>query len=178
MDSDSGIPYHVTFGALSLVAGTLATVEYSDRGNVDWPGFVYYFVGAALFVWSVIGTAFKYFTKHRGMAHSIPAAILCGLLTFVFMLRLSLSDAYAFLIGLAVVSGYLTHLVLDEVYAAINFSGFRFTPSSSLGSALKLFSRSVPVNIVIYGSVAGLLFSNYSELQGLAVGFFHAITER
>lgn len=129
IDSDSGVPYHVTFGSLALVAGTLVFAEYSRYGGVDWRSFLYYAGGTALFVWVIVGTVFKHFTKHRGMAHSIPASILTGLGAFMLCSRFAFDDVDAFLVGSAASVGYLAHLVLDEVYAATNFNGLIFSPS-------------------------------------------------
>jgi membrane-bound metal-dependent hydrolase YbcI (DUF457 family) len=171
IDSDSGVPYHVTFGSLALVAGALAFAEYSRYGAVDWRSFLYYAVGTAVFVWIVVGTVFKHFTKHRGMAHSIPAAILTGLCTFMLCSRFAFDDTDAFLIGSAASIGYLIHLVLDEVYAATNFNGVIFSPSRSLGSALKLFSNSLITNIVMYGTIVYLCSVNFLRLRTLYVFF-------
>lgn len=164
IDSDSGVPYHETFGSLSIIAAVLAFTEYARRGGLDWQGFLYSSFGAAFFVWVVIGTVFKRFTKHRGMAHSIPAVVLSGLLTFSLSSRFPFDDSEAFLIGLAVMTGYLSHLVLDEMFAAVNFEGLRYSPSNSLGSALKFFSRSLSVNVAVYGSILFLFFGNAARL--------------
>jgi hypothetical protein len=171
IDSDSGVPYHVTFGSLALVAGALAFAEYSRYGVVDWRLFLYYAVGTALFVWVVVGTVFKHFTRHRGMAHSIPAAILTGLCAFMLCSRCAFDDPESFLISSAASVGYLIHLVLDEVYAATNFNGIIFSPSRSLGSALKMFSHSLFMNVVMYGTIVFLCVVNLLRLRTLFTFF-------
>src|SRR5437868_5398977 len=79
--------------------------------------------GVALFVWGIVGTIFKRVTHHRGMAHSIPAAVLAGLATFFAASHFYFSDQDAFLLGVAVLAGYVVHLILDEIYAGVNFHG-------------------------------------------------------
>ena len=84
-----------------------------------------------------LGECLKRFTKHRGMFHSIPAAIIFGELTFL----LATGDT----IGIrafkaaAVVFGFISHLVLDELYSIETKNG-RIRTKSSLGTALKLFN--------------------------------------
>jgi len=122
IDSDSGVPFHVTFGALSLVSAGFVFSSLSRHGYGMFEA-VPYALGMAVFVWVIVGTLFKKWTKHRGMAHSLPAAVLAGLLVFFVAGRLSFSDADAFLLGVSAIFGYLVHLVLDELYAAVDFEG-------------------------------------------------------
>lgn len=167
MDSDSGIPFHMAFGSLSLVSGALVFVSSYEENPSDWQGNIVAAVGASLFLWVVVGYVFKRFTRHRGMAHSIPAAILSGLVTFFVASRFSFSDPDAFLFGVAMISGYLVHLVLDEVWEAVNFHGIPFIPNKALGSSLKIFSPSMFSNVAVYGAISFLLLGNMDRLLTL-----------
>jgi len=81
-----------------------------------------------------IGNLFKKFTKHRGMWHSIPAALVAGMATFLICLTVDLEiRIYK---AWAVVIGFISHLVLDEVYA-VNWEGKLPTAKRSFGTALK-----------------------------------------
>ncbi|MEI7749987.1 MAG: metal-dependent hydrolase [Candidatus Moraniibacteriota bacterium] len=175
IDSDSGVPFHVTFGALSLVSGVLAFLSFFRQASLGWQGAVLRALGVTAFVWIVVGAIFQRITRHRGMAHSIPAALLSGLVTFFLASRYSFGDADAFILGTAITAGYLVHLILDEVYAVVNFHGKPFRPSIALGSALKLFSDSMPVNIAVYGAIAFLLAGNVSRLMSLATSLWRII---
>ena len=54
-------------------------------------------------------------TDHRGLFHSVPAALLAGLLTCAaFYHGLDFSPLEAWISGLFVCFGYLVHLLLDE----------------------------------------------------------------
>lgn len=167
IDSDSGIPFHVTFGSLALVAGGLGALY----AYTAWPGNYWLLLGvpvAAIFiVWGVIGVIFKKFTRHRGMAHSIPAAILAGLITFSVTTYLGFADWQAFLLGLALTAGYILHLILDEVWAGMNFHGQLFVPNKAFGSALKLVSHDHRLTVITYLAIAGMISLNSSELYQL-----------
>jgi len=102
------------------------------------------------------------------MAHSVPAAVLAGLLVFTVADRLGFGDVDAFLLGISVVSGYLVHLVLDELYAMVDFEGRRFAPNRSLGSSLKFSSPSRWSTILAYMGIIALSVGNGSRLRTLA----------
>ena len=168
MDSDTSTPFHIAFGSLAIIAGTLTFITVHKQAPSDWRTILLFTGGVAAFVWMGIGYAFKRFTRHRGMAHSLPAALLSGLAVFFLAGRFSFSDEEAFILGVAVVAGYLIHLVLDEVYAAVNFHGHNIGPNKAFGSALKLKSKSGLVNLVVYGAIVLLLMGNTTRLLNLA----------
>lgn len=163
MDSDSGVPFHTVFGSLSLVFGVLTFIELSKSGVYEPYSIAIRAFGASFIVWGVVGTVFKRFTRHRGMAHSIPAAILSGMVTDVLALKFSFTQQESFLLGVVIMAGYLLHLILDELYAAVHFDGTPFKPKHSLGSAMKIVSHSIPMNIVIYACIFFMLAGNFSR---------------
>ncbi len=101
-----------------------------------------------------VGGLFRRYTKHRGMWHSIPAAMIAGLATFLvansgdFEIRLFKSWA--------VVIGFVSHLLLDEIYA-VDWQGRRIRVKKSFGTALKFFSKSRWANVVTYGKLVLLV---------------------
>lgn len=171
MDSDTGIPFHVAFGSLTVVVAVLAFLSAYKTAPVNWRLVLITTGGAAVLVWGVVGYAFKRVTRHRGMAHSLPAAFLAGLITFFLASRLYFSDQYSFMLGAAITFGYVLHLVLDELYAAVNFHGRLFVPNKAFGSALKVKSDSWAVNTAVYVAIVFLLAGNVQRLWGLAEGF-------
>ena len=99
------------------------------------------------------------------MAHSIPAAVLADFLSFFQLLLMrDLTNGQLFLLGVAMAFGYLTHLILDEIYAVVNFHGSLFVPNKALGSALKLFSDSWRINLLVYGSIALFVIVSHGEI--------------
>ncbi|MFZ5829652.1 MAG: metal-dependent hydrolase [Planctomycetota bacterium] len=105
--------------------------------------------GAALYcIVRFGGTALlQSLTVHRGVFHSIPAAILFGEAAF---LMASGDDVYlrAFKAG-GVTLGYLSHLVLDEFFS-VEWRGGRWQFKRSFGTALKLFGTSWLPNLILF----------------------------
>lgn len=164
MDSDSGVPFHVTFGSLSLIVGGLVYIVAHKHAPQEYISVAAWVIGAIGFVWVILGSIFKRFTRHRGMAHSIPAAVLSGLCVFSLATRIGFDEWRAFLLGVALMFGYLIHLILDEIYAAVNFHGTLFLPNKALGSALKFFSKSRRINTAVYGGILFFIVGNGHEL--------------
>ncbi len=87
-------------------------------------------------------------TTHRGMFHSLPA---CGIWGASVFLALSGSPVHERMMSAAAAAvGFLSHLVLDELFAFVDASGVRFVPKRSLGSALKLSSPSRRATVSAY----------------------------
>ena len=171
MDSDSSVPFHVTFGSLSLIAAALAFSFVYQESSDNWPRLLGWTLGTAFFVWAVAGTLLKRFTRHRGMAHSLPAGLLAGLVTFFLSSHFGFTDPQAFFLMLAMMLGFLSHLILDEVYAAVNFQGRLFSPNKALGTALKIKSGTPAINIAVYGAILFLLAGNTGRFASLAARF-------
>lgn len=168
MDSDSGIPFHVTFGVLSCIAGSLALIHVMQTAPRDYQLLIGWPIGAMFLVWVVAGAIFKKITRHRGMVHSIPAALLSGLMTFIIAQKYGFVEKDAFFLALALTIGYLGHLVLDEIYAAVNFHGVPFIPNKAFGSALKFLSHSHLINALVYGLIIFLLGGSWDSLSHLS----------
>ncbi len=177
IDSDTGVPFHITFGSLAVVAGGLAFL-YALKNT---PGDYKFLIGAPLFaiffIWVVIGAIFKKLTHHRGMAHSIPAAVLAGLIVFLFAGRSGFEAWSAFLLGVSLTLGYILHLILDEVCSVVNFHGTLFVPNKALGSALKFTSKNHLITVLVYAAIAFLLAGNGQQLIFLATKLTTALSK-
>jgi membrane-bound metal-dependent hydrolase YbcI (DUF457 family) len=110
-------------------------------------------VGALIYVAVRFGVAelLRRYTIHRGMFHSLPAALIAGELAFLLTsgddLRLRVYKAGG------VVLGYVSHLVLDELYS-FEFHRGRMQLKRSFGTALKVFSHSWWPNLSTYAKLA------------------------
>lgn len=104
----------------------------------------------------VLSPIFKRFSVHRGIWHSLLAAVLCGLATSVASYHfLAQEGRLAWAQGLALVLGYLIHLALDELYS-VDLTGARL--KRSFGTALKPFDYRAPRNsLLMLLLVAGLV---------------------
>lgn len=175
MDSDSGIPFHISFGSFAVVAAALTGSAAYQETPDDLLRIALWGIGAFGFVYLILGYVFKRFTRHRGMAHSLPAALLAGLVTFFLAVHFSFADMEAFVLAVAMITGYVGHLVLDELYAAVNFHGTPFVPNKSLGSALKLFSDDKIINLAVYSAILFLSAGHVGRFVNLAERFWRAV---
>jgi hypothetical protein len=101
-------------------------------------------------------------TVHRGMFHSLPAALIAAEIVFLAHDHPGLTDKLVLSGGVFV--GFLSHLVLDEIYS-VDISGVVPKLKASAGSALKLASKSVPASFVTW-LMLGLLTYAIGVEQG------------
>lgn len=175
MDSDSSVPFYITFTSLSIVTAVLIFLSAFRQNPKDIFALIAWPLGSLVLVWGALAPLFKRFTKHRGMAHSIPTAVLVGLITFFAAVQLYFTDSNAFLLGVAIAAGFVIHLALDEIYAALNFHGTMFIPNKAFGSALKLKSQSKLINLAVFGAIIFLLAGNTKRLWDLAESLWNKI---
>ena len=94
---------------------------------------------------------FKQFTTHRGIFHSIPMGFLFGeiFVTYsYFILHLKVLESY--FIGAFVFLGFLTHLILDEIFS-VDIKGARL--KQSFGTAFKLWGHNKLSNFIVYALI-------------------------
>ncbi|SHF68945.1 LexA-binding, inner membrane-associated putative hydrolase [Modicisalibacter ilicicola DSM 19980] len=95
----------------------------------------------------VLSGVFKRFSVHRGIWHSLLAALLGGMLVTTASYQFFSQAAWlAWVHGLAVVSGATIHLLLDECYS-VDLVGARI--KRSFGTAFKLFDYRQPFNSLL-----------------------------
>jgi len=158
LDSDSGVPIRETMAFAAAVTPMLMMDRLQQLGLSHESMVV---AGGCIYLLVRFGVAglMKRYTVHRGMWHSLPAAAIAGLLAFLICaspdMRLRLFKS------LAVVLGFMSHLVLDEL-ASFTIRRGRPRLKKSFGSALKLYSRNGWANISTYGKLLILI--------GLALG--------
>lgn len=152
LDSDSGIPQREMLSFVSVIVPMLMLQRFAALGLTTEH---MVFVAGVMYVAIRfgIGGLFKKFTKHRGMWHSIPAAFVAGMATFLVCLSSEL-DIRIFK-AWAVVVGFIIHLVLDEIYA-VNWQGALPRKKRSFGTALKFWGKDTLPNYATYAKVAVL----------------------
>ncbi|GAB1429868.1 hypothetical protein MASR2M18_07010 [Ignavibacteria bacterium] len=96
------------------------------------------------------------FTVHRGMIHSIPAAVIWGAVVFLAFRRAP--GLTQNIMATAATIGFATHLMIDEMFSLVDISGGKFTPKASSGTALKFFGHAVFPNILTYAILSVLLY--------------------
>jgi hypothetical protein len=107
---------------------------------------------------------FKHLTVHRGMFHSLPAAVIAA--EIAFLAHKSPEPHGQLVLAGGVFLGFLSHLVLDEIYA-VDARGLRIRLNKAAGSALKLASQSAPATMLTWLIMLGL-----SYLVGIDAGYF------
>lgn len=159
LDSDSGVPVRELFG-LAAVVGPLVLLPRLVHMDLSRETILSTLLFGYAFIRYVAATLFKRFTVHRGMYHSIPAMLIAGLC--VYLAYQSPDRNLRFLLAGGVMLGFLSHLVLDEIYS-VDLRGVRIKLKASAGSALKLASTSLPATATCYLILGGLGYLAYQD---------------
>jgi len=165
LDSDSGVPVREMFGLAAVVmplllVPRLVELEMSREGILATLLFGYVVIRYGL------ANLFRRLTVHRGMYHSIPGMLIAGLL--VYLGYSSPDRGLRMVLAGGVMLGFLSHLILDELYS-VDLRGVRIKLKSSAGSALKFFSSSLPATTFCYAVLGALLYLVYLDFRQLPV---------
>lgn len=96
-------------------------------------------LGTLVFVRYGLHAVFHRISVHRGVWHSITAAVFCSIATAaIFYHVLGRHEGVSWLAALFMFIGYITHLILDEIYS-VDVMDARI--KASFGTALKLYDR-------------------------------------
>ena len=121
----SGLAVFFSFVVLFTAAGKLSIAEMF----VVW-------LGTLAFVRYGAKAIFHQFSYHRGVWHSILAAVFCSAITaVVYYYLLRRHEGVAWLAAAFMFLGFLTHLILDEMYS-VDVMDVRV--KQSFGTAVKL----------------------------------------
>lgn len=154
LDSSSGVPVRELFSASATLLPLLLIPRLRQDGFTMEQSLAL-MVLAYILVRYVLSSLFKRWTVHRGMFHSIPAMLIAGLAMYLLyhsselMIRLYLAGG--------VLLGFLSHLVLDEIYS-VDFNGITVSLNQFAGSALKLGSKSFVATGFTYLLLGGLVY--------------------
>ncbi len=146
LDADGGKPVREIFSLLGAVVPLVAI-----RHLMRWCGSVDGVILAAIVVYALTryggAELLKRLSVHRGMFHSIPALFISAEL--VFLAYVSESIPVKCLMAGGVAIGFLSHLLLDELYS-VQWSGLKLKLAKSAGSAFKLTSSRLIPNVFSY----------------------------
>jgi membrane-bound metal-dependent hydrolase YbcI (DUF457 family) len=150
LDSDSGVPVRELFNWSAAVVPMMFLGRLVRAGCTTEQTLVV--LGAAyLFIRFGLSELFRRLSVHRGMWHSVPAMLCAGLL--VFLLYHDPGLKVRTIMGVGVALGFLSHLVLDEIYS-VDFRGLTPKLNKFAGSAVKFSSSSAIANLFCYGLLA------------------------
>ncbi len=160
LDSDSGRPIQILFLTIGIIASFLGCYYLVI---IIEPGMLYVVLATSsifVIVNFVLKRLFMRYTVHRGIFHSLVAVVILTLSVNSLLLSLDLNLFDSIIISSALGTGYLSHLVLDEMYSLVNLSGIPFIPKKSLGTALKISALSLRMNTVIIMMLIILIYAN------------------
>ena len=149
IDSDTSKSYQECIYLLAGI-GCILTVSRLRYHGLDTDFAMFGGAMMLLFIRFGVGSWIKTITVHRGMIHSVPMAILSGQLTF-FAVTGTLEERL--LKAAALTIGFLSHLILDEIYS-IDSTGAKLRLKKSFGTALKWTNPKKPAPVaVIYAAI-------------------------
>lgn len=152
LDSGPGIPLRES---LAFAAAFVPMLLVDRARHMGMTAESMVLAGAAVYMGIRFGLGWllRRYTVHRGMFHSLPACVIFAELAFLLCTSGGLTMRY-FKAG-AVALGFLSHLVLDEIWS-IERRGLGVRFKQSFGTALKLWSKSTWANISTYAKLAVL----------------------
>ena len=136
IDSDHSIPVNLLFSCLATLAAFFSV--FSRINTYSLVEAILLWAAVFLVVRYLVFELFKRFTVHRGVFHSLLAAVFfCFLCATVMHVAFALSSVLSWLSGVFILFGYVIHLLLDELYS-VDMVGARL--KKSFGTALKPIS--------------------------------------
>jgi len=160
VDSDSGRPVQLLFITLGLISSAVVGYHLLFNLELDILYVLFGLLSCFLIVNTVLKRIFMKFTHHRGIFHSVAALVILVLSINSLLLSQKLPLFDAVLVSVAAGVGYLSHLILDELNSIVNLSGIPFIPKKSLGTALKISTKSLKMNALIISIILALIYFN------------------
>jgi hypothetical protein len=149
IDSDFGVPLRETMAFTAAVVPMMLVNRFQSF-LMSYDAMVLAAVSMYLFVRFGIANMIRRSTVHRGMFHSIPAGLIFAGIAFL------ICGAHDFPVRCykagGVFAGFMSHLILDEIYA-VEWKGGAWRFKKSFGTAFKFL-----------GDDAWANFSTYSKL--------------
>jgi hypothetical protein len=164
LDSESGRPLREA-ATLAAAVVPMLMVDRFERMQLNHESMVLAAALVYIAIRFVLTEVFRRYTVHRGMWHSLPAAAIVGMVSFLVMSSEDIS--LRMFKTMAVVLGFISHLILDEIWS-VDFRKGKYQFKTSFGSALKLWGNSSWANYATYFKVAVLAFLVYQDH-----GFMH-----
>ncbi len=159
VDSDNAVILRESLSIVALLTPLLFLDRFQEMGWTTETIVLSVSLGYIIIRFGV-GEIIRRLTIHRGMWHSIPAALTTGMV--IYCICDCADESIRIFKAGATVSGFLWHLLLDEIYS-VERHGVGFRVKKSFGTALKFFSTKPAANLVTYGlmlSLAAFIVTN------------------
>ncbi len=161
LDSDSGVPVREMFGLVAIVL-PLTLIPRLIHLQLSQEAILAFLLFGYVMIRYPVAYLFKHVTVHRGMFHSIPAMLIAGLV--VYLGYQSPDVRLRRLLAGGVMAGFLSHLVLDEIYS-VDFRGMKVRLKSSAGTAIKFMSPSIGATMCCYLILGSLGYQAFVEFK-------------
>ncbi len=168
IDSDSSLTVRLLFTFVATLISFL--VMFKQRADNTVMELFIIWAASFIFIKIFIFSLFTKLTVHRGIIHSIPAAVAFGCTAAIILNRVFyFNDFVSWMGGGFVFSGSILHLILDELYG-FNFLNLKAKKSS--GSAFKFGSiKNIKETVAIYMLIAALFVAMPSHTRFFSVIF-------
>jgi hypothetical protein len=168
IDLKDSRPSRALFAGLAIFFSFAVLFHFAPRLSIAEMWLLW--VATLLFVRYGLHTVFHTYAVHRGIWHSIVAGIVCSFATaIIFYYALGRPDGVAWLAAGFLFVGFLTHLILDEIYS-VDVMDVQL--KKSFGTALKLVDTRHPAAtsaMVVAGVLLFLLVpSTHTFVDGIS----------
>ncbi len=163
LDSKTSRPVRELFGVLAAIGPLLILGETLEALHLPSSREAGALTFIALYLMIRYGGAWlvSAVAVHRGMFHSIPAALIAGQIAFLAHCDSDVPTKW--LIALGIIVGFMSHLILDEAYS-IEWTGIGFKLRKSFGTALKFVGKDHAANVITYGLLITLSYAVASNI--------------
>lgn len=168
IDSDTSLTVRLLFTFIATLISFL--ILFRQRADNTVMELFIIWTASFIFIRFFIFSLFTRLTVHRGIIHSIPAAVAFGCMTAIALNRVfHFNDFVSWMAGGFVFGGSILHLMLDELYS-LNLFGLK--AKKSLGTAFKFGSiGNIKTTIAIYMLIAVLFVAMPSHTRFVSVIF-------
>jgi membrane-bound metal-dependent hydrolase YbcI (DUF457 family) len=144
IDSDTSKPVQILFETIAIIIPIMLIQFYFNIG-LNLENMIFIVIAGYIIIKYGASFIFYKFTVHRGIIHSIPAAVIVACIIFLIFTDSSLYLRSIF--ALACSGGFLVHLIMDEIWS-VDISSMKI--KKSFGTALALRSNSAITTILAY----------------------------
>jgi membrane-bound metal-dependent hydrolase YbcI (DUF457 family) len=162
LDSDSGVPLRESV-AFAAAAVPVMMIRRFERLGMPLEMMILAGMGIYLVIRFGLAMLLKKYTVHRGMFHSLPAALVAAEVAFLIFDHENLWLRYY--TAAAVLLGFFSHLVLDEIWS---LDLRRLRVKKSFGTAMKIWGDSLWANVSTYAKVILLTYLVVQDPQWMA----------
>jgi hypothetical protein len=159
LDSGPGRPMHETC-TFAAAAFPMLLIDHFEAWGMNHEMMAVAAAAIYFIIRFALPEILKRLTVHRGVIHSLPTALIFGGLAF--LLSSGADERLRLFKAGAVVLGFLSHLILDEIWSVEFFSkhpGLK----KSFGTAFKIFGKGWTPNLLNFALLGLITFTTLNE---------------